>query len=191
MGSMDRAIETQLANIQKRTGKTLDELRAIIVGSGLARHGELRDMLRRDLGMGHGDASMLIHVVLRSDGERAAKAAGASDDDVIDQIYSGARAHLRPIHDRLMEELERFGEFDVAPKKGYVSLRRRKQFAMIGPATRTRVEVGLNMKGPDATERLIAVPAGGMCQYKVNVTEAGEVDEELVAWLRTAYENAG
>ena len=35
---------------------------------------------------------------------------------------------------------------------------------MIGPATNTRVEVGLNMKDVAATARLKAMPAGGMCQ---------------------------
>jgi hypothetical protein len=62
---------------------------------------------------------------------------------------------------------------------------------MIGPATNTRVEVGLNMKDVPPTARLQAMPAGGMCQYKVKVTEAGEVDRELIAWVRRAYDSAG
>ena len=62
---------------------------------------------------------------------------------------------------------------------------------MIGPATKTRVEVGINVKGLKPTARLIEMPAGGMCQYKVNVTAAGEVDRELIAWIKQAYDNAG
>src|SRR6185436_9543339 len=99
---------------------------------------------------------------------------------VLDGLYSDKKAHLRPIHDRLMAEIEKLGEFEVAPKKTYVSLRRRKQFAMIGPASQTRVEVGLNMKGVPPTARLVALPEGGMCQYKVNVTTTEEVDPELI-----------
>jgi len=56
------------------------------------------------------------------------------------------KALLRPIHEKLMAAIEKFGNFEVAPKKGYVSLRRKKQFAMIGPGSTTRVDVGLNMK---------------------------------------------
>ena len=78
-----------------------------------------------------------------------------------------------------MAAIDAFGPFEIAPKKGYVSLRRKKQFAMIGPATKTRVDVGLNMKGVPATERLIELPAGGMCQYKVSLTDAAQVDDEL------------
>ena len=77
------------------------------------------------------------------------------------------------------------------PKKGYLSWRRKRQFAMVGPASRGRLEVGLNMKNVDSTERLQAQPPGGMCQYKVYLTSPMEVDDELMVWIRQAYERAG
>jgi hypothetical protein len=90
-----------------------------------------------------------------------------------------------------MEAVGKFGEFEIVPKKTYVSLRRKKQFAMIGPATNTRVEVGLNMKGVKPTDRLNELPAGQMCQYKVKLTNVDEVDKELIGWIRQAYDSAG
>ena len=77
------------------------------------------------------------------------------------------------------------------PKKGYLSLRRKKQFAMLGPASKGRVEVGLNMKGVQGTERLQEMSPGGMCQYKVFLADPAEVDAELVSWIRQAYDSAG
>jgi len=191
MSSVDKALETQLKNIQTKTGKTLDELFTLIRKSGLAKHGEMRDMLKRDLGLGHGDANTLVHVFRQSDGKPGAQTTDVPLDDVLDEIYAGPKAALRPIHEKVMAAITDFGSFEIAPKKNYVSLRRKKQFAMIGPATKTRVEVGLNMKGVEATTRLMAMPAGGMCQYKVNVTAAEEVDQELLAWIRQAYDSAG
>jgi hypothetical protein len=191
MSTLDQARETQLKNIQAKTGKSLAELTALIQGSGLTKHGEIRDMLIRELGLGYGDATMLVHFALLSDGQSAAQARGASSDEVVDEIYTGAKAHLRPIHDRLMAEINQFGEFEVVPKKGYVSLRRKRQFAMIGPATKTRVEVGINSKTLEATDRLIGMPPEGMCQFKVNVTDASQVDAELIAWIKQAYDAAG
>ena len=188
---MDKALATQLANIEKRTGKSLDALAALVRNCGLTKHGEIRDMLKRDLGMGHGDANTLVHHVLKSDGGSAAEVAGKSSSDVLDAIYVGARASLRPIHDRLMDAIQQFGEFEVAPKKGYVSLRRKKQFVMIGPATNTRVDVGINMKDAPATDRLLAEKPGGMCQYKVKLTDPKDVDAELITWIRRAYDAAG
>ncbi len=187
MSVVDKALESQIRNIQTRTGKTLDELYAVIRASGLGKHGEIRDMLKRDLGLGHGDANTLVHTYFQS----ATPAAAAPAGNVVDEIYSDAKAHLRPIHDRLMTAIETFGEFEVAPKKGYVSLRRKKQFATIGPPTKSRVEVGLNMKDVAPTDRLVALPPGGMCQYKVHVTSEAEVNPELVAWIRRAYDSAG
>lgn len=186
---MDKAVATQLANIEKRTGRSLDELAAVIRKSGLSKHGEIRDMLKKDLGMGHGDANTLVHVVLKSDGASAAE--GASPDDLLAAIYTGPKASLRPAHERFMKAVSTLGPFEIAPKKGYLSLRRKKQFAMIGPATNTRIDVGLNMKDVPGTDRLQAQPPGGMCQYKVRLTSADEVDDELIGWVRRAYDGAG
>jgi hypothetical protein len=148
-------------------------------------------MLKRDLGMGHGDANTLVHVVLESDGQSAAEAAGKTTADVLGEIYTGSRAALRPVHDLLMQAIERFGPFEIAPKKGYVSLRRKKQFAMIGPANNTQVEVGLNVRDLPADKRLVEVKQPAMCQYKVRLAAAGEVDATLVGWIRRAYDSAG
>jgi hypothetical protein len=189
MSSLDKAVQTQIDNIQKKTGKSLDQLAAIVKKSGLTKHGEIRDMLKQKLGLGHGDANTLVHVVLKSDGTRAAE--GKSDDAVLDEIYTGAKAGFRPIHEKLMKEINKFGEFEIAPKKGYVSLRRKKQFAMIGPKTNTRFEVGINAKDFKKNARLLEQPKGSMCNYVVNLTDAKEVDAELIAWIKSAYEGAG
>ncbi len=189
MSSLDRAVQTQLANIQKKTGMPLNELADSIKRSGLTRHSEIRDMLKERLGLGHGDANMLVHHVLKSDGTSAAQ--GKSTDAVLDEIYSGPKAGFRPIHEKLIDAINKFGDYEIVPKKGYVSLRRRKQFAMIGPKTNTRFEVGINAKDFQKNIRLLEQPRGSMCNYIVNLTNAKEVDSELVAWLKSAYEGAG
>lgn len=188
MPDINKALATQLANIEKRTGKSLAELTEIVKSSGLSKHGELVSMLKTELNMGHGDANTMVHYA-RKPPESAAEA--PSSDQVLDGLYTGPRADLRPIHDKLMTAMRKFGDFEEAPKKAYVSYRRKKQFATIGPATKTQVEVGLNMKGVPGTDRLVELPSGQMCNYKVRLADAGEVDAELIAWIKTAYEAAG
>lgn len=190
MADLDKALATQLSNIEKRTGKSLAELTSMVRDSQLTKHGELVAMLKSTLGMGHGDANALVHAARRSEENGAVPARDRSADQVLDDLYSGPKAALRPIHERLLEELKRFGEMEEAPKKSYVSYRRKKQFATIGPATNTRVEVGLNVKGLQATERLQALPAGQMCNYKVKLTTVDEIDAELLSWIRAAFEAA-
>jgi hypothetical protein len=186
MNDPAKAIATQLKNLEARSGKTLAQLHALVDKSGLGKHGQVRDMLKKDLGLGHGDANLVAALYFKAQ-ERPA----AADADPLDAIYAGPKAALRPIHEKLVKAIGKFGDFEVAPKKAYVSLRRKKQFAMIGPGTKTRVDVGLNMKGVPATDRLVALPAGGMCQYRVAVTDPKQVDAELLGWIRQAWDAAG
>ena len=112
-------------------------------------------------------------------------------ENALAEIYSGKKQHLRPIHDALMREIGKFGAFEIAPKKGYVSLRRKKQFAMLGPKTNTRFELGLNLKDDIADARVAPCPPGGMCQYIAALTSADQVDAKLIGYIRKAYEAAG
>lgn len=191
MTDVAKAMATQLANIEKRSGKSLAELAQIIQASGLSKHGEIRDMLKRDLGLGHGDANTLVHHVLKSDGQSAAAEQNLSTDDVVSGLYTGPKAALRPIHDKVMAEISKFGEFEVSPKKTYVSLRRKKQFALVGPATKTQIEVGINSKTLTATDRLVEMPPNSMCNFKVRLSSVDEVDEALIGWIKQAFESAG
>jgi hypothetical protein len=191
MADMDKAIATQIANIEKKTGKSLGQLSDAIAKCGKSKHGEIRSWLMETYGIGHGDANTLTHAALKSDGASAANAAGTSADAVLDAIYSGKKEHQRPIHEKLMAAIMGFGEFEIAPKKGYVSLRRKKQFAMLGPKTNERFELGLNLKDEVKDPRVKAVPPGGMCQYTVALTAAAEVDAKLIAIVKRAYEAAG
>ena len=186
MVDVDKALATQLANIERRTGKTISQLAAFVKGSGLERHGQIRDLLKTELGLGHGDANTLTHVVLNGVPGPAPPAAEAAD-----ALYVGAKAALRPIHDRIMEQLAAFGPFEIAPKKTYLSLRRKKQFAMVGPATNSRVDVGLNATDLEPAGRLEAMPPNSMCKFRVRLTEPSQVDAELVAWIRRCYDQSG
>lgn len=183
MADMDKARATQIANIEKKTGNSLAQLAAAIAKSGLTKHGEVRAWLTETYGLGHGDANALVHYAK----PEAAPAGG----DPLDDIYAGKKAHLRPIHEKLMKAIAKFGDHETAPKKGYVSLRRKKQFAMLGPKTNERFELGLNLKDDIRDTRVKPVPPGGMCQYIVPLTSAEEIDEKIVGYLKRAYDAAG
>lgn len=186
MADVQKALATQISNIEARTGKTLDQLKSLVHGSGLAKHGEIVSMLKNDLGLGYGDANAVAHLA-----KNAAAVQDSETGNPLDALYVGPKAALRPIHDALLEHLDRFGGYEGAPKQKYVSYRRNKQFAMIGPATNTRVELGLNIRELPASPRLEKLPAGQMCNFRVKLTDAMQVDAELVAWARAAYDAAG
>ncbi|HEU0299419.1 MAG TPA: DUF5655 domain-containing protein [Longimicrobium sp.] len=189
MSSPEQALATQLRNIEAKTGQDLAALRLAIAGSGRTKHGEVRAWLMETYGLGYGDANTLAHAAARGDGATAAADAGGADP--LDDIYTGKKAHLRSVHDAVMTAIQPWGEFEVAPKKGYVSLRRKKQFAMLGPKTADRAELGINLKDDVGSERVVAQKPGGMCQYAVALSTPADVDAELLSVLRRAFDAAG
>ena len=186
---------TQLRNIQARTGRSIAELHAAVVASGAVKHGEKRSWLMEHYKLGHGDANTVVHFIDKPlpdlGGGAPAAAAPVDAGDPLDAIYAGPKASLRPLHEALMTAIRGFGPFEEAPKKSYVSLRRKKQFAMVGPATKDSVEIGLNAKDLPPHARLKVQAPGGMCQATTRITSAAEVDASLKGWLKQAYDAAG
>lgn len=191
MSTLDQARQTQIRNIEAKTGRSLEDLTRIIEESGLTKHNQIRDLLKEKFDLGFGDATMLVHYALKTDGQSSAEASGASIKEITDQIYAGKTETQRQVHERVMREVEKLGTFEIAPKKAYLSLRRKRQFAMLGPASKGRIEVGMNMKGLPGTDRLLEQKPGGMCQYKVLLENPDQVDAEFFGWLQQAYESAG
>ena len=78
---------------------------------------------------------------------------------------------------------------EISPKKAYVSLRRNKQFAIVQPSTATRVDLGINLKNIEATGRLeLSGSFNAMVSHRVRLSKPGDVDAQVLAWLKAAYE---
>jgi len=207
MASVEDGIAAQIRNIEARYGRPLPEWFGIIAASGLTKHTEVVAMLKADHGMAHGAAhrvSLLFRSAAAPDAALASATAsgpatasdpaGASAGEVADALYAGKKASLRPLHDELMAMVHAMGpDVSLAPKKGYVSLRRpRKQFAMIQPSGAGRIDLGLILPGVPAAGRL--EPAGSfnaLFTHRVRVTSAGDLDDALAGWLAAAYTAAG
>jgi len=186
MSSMDDAMETMVRNLKEKTGKTLEQWVKLAAATKLAKHGELVKLLKGEHGLTHGYANLVAHKTLASD------ASAFDAGDLVAAQYSGAKAGLKPIYDRLMAAVGQFGgDVEVAPKKAYVSLRRSKQFAIIQPSTATRLDVGINLKGTAPTARLEASGSfNAMVSHRVRLARREDVDKELIGWLKNAYDAA-
>lgn len=188
MASPDEALATQLRNIEARTSQGLPAIRAAIAASGKVKHGDVRSWLMETYALRYGDANSLAHF---ASGTKGLTSTTVGVSDALSQIYSGKKEHLRKVHDAIVAEATSWGSFEVLPKKGYVAMRRKKQFAMLGPKTADRSELGFNLKDDVASDRIIAQKLGGMCQYAVALNNADDVDAALLAVLRRAFDAAG
>jgi hypothetical protein len=181
----DAAVATQIRNIEESTGRTVRQWSTLVAQAGPAKHGEIVKYLKTEHGLTHGNANALAHKV-----RELASGAAPAPADLLDAQYAGTKAALRPIYDEIVLLARSLGDdVDVSIKKTGVSLRRRKQFALVEAPSAKRVELGLNLKSVSPTKRLRAV--GGMCTHRVTLLEPADVDDEIATWLHTAYTQAG
>lgn len=179
--SPEEIAQTMIDNLPEKTGKSLDEWQTIVAASGAAKHGEMMKLLKGEHGVTHGFANLIAQKCIGN--------LDVSTDDLVSNQYKGKEA-LKPIHDAIVAFVETFGsELEISPKKTSVSLRRKKQFALIQPSTKTRIDLGINLKGESATGRLEAM--SGMCTHKVKLTSVDEFDDEVKAWVQEAFNRAG
>ncbi len=178
---------SMIANLETKTGKPLADWIVITRASGLEKHGQIVKLLKTEHGITHGFANLIAHESLGSSAVQA-----KSGDDLVAAQYADAKAGLRPIYDALAHCVATFGtDVELSPKMRYVSLRRAKQFGLIQASTRTRVDLGINLKGEAPTGRLEAAGSwNGMVSHRVRLTDPDQVDNEVIAWLRDAYERA-
>jgi hypothetical protein len=177
---------TMEANILAKTGQPVSHWVKLAKAQKLEKHGMIVKYLKTEHGITHGYANLIAHEALQS------AATHQAEDDLVAAQYAGEKASLKPIYDQLMKAVEKFGsDVEVAPKKTYVSLRRKKQFALIQPSTKTRLDVGINLKGKPATGRLEASGSfNAMVSHRVKLETAADANAEVIAWLKEAYEAA-
>lgn len=184
---IDKATQTMIGNLHKNTGKSLEQWIAIVKKENFAKHGEVVKFLKEEHSLTHGFANLIAHKAKGS-------YAGSSEnqDDLIVKQYQG-KEHLKPLYDKLMENIQKFGnDIEIAPKNAYVSLRRKKQFAILQPATKTRFKIGIILKGQAPKGKLEVIStANAMCSHRINIAGINEMDNEVIDWIRAAYNNAG
>lgn len=184
--SPEAVAQTMINNLPEKTGKSLAEWHAVLAKAKLEKHAEMVKLLKTAHGVGHGFANLIVHEF-----RKAAAGAAPAGDDLVAAQYAGAKAGLWPIYDAVIAQVRSFGnDVEVSPKKSYVSLRRNKQFALIQPSTKTRVDVGINLKDVEAGGRLESSGSfNAMVSHRVRVTDVKAVDAELAGWLRKAYQS--
>jgi Domain of unknown function (DUF5655) len=125
--------------------------------------------------------------------EKNGEAILAGGGALIDRQYSGGKEALRPIYERVAEVIAELEDVEVGPRGTYVSFGRPKQFALVQPSTKTRVDLGLRLPGVPATDRLLDAGSfgSGSITHKVALTSPDNVDGEVDGWLREAYAARG
>ena len=172
MATVSEAMASFERNIETQTGKSVTAWAEVARESGSGKHGAIVAWLKSEHGLTHSHANHIAKRALEAASPRSA-------DDPVAHLFEGGKEPLRPIYDRLAAEATRLG-----PDVG-----RRKQFALIQPTTRIRVDLGLILPGREPQGRL--EPSGSfnaMFTHRIKLASADEIDAEVLTWLREAYD---
>ena len=183
--------QAYLDTIKAKTGLGPDEFLALaaekdLLGDGV-KAGPVMAWLKEEYDLGPGHAMALVSVF------RDRTQGAPSNADRFEKHFAGAKSVWQLAYDELMKAVMEFGhDISVQPTDTYLSLLRGKsKFAVVAISAK-RMDVGLKLKGEEPTDRL---SDGGnwntMVTHRVQLFDGVEIDDELVGWLRKAYDRAG
>ncbi len=170
--------------LKDTTGRSLEEWTEALRAAGLADVDAAAKWLQAQGVTGGRARTIAQHVFGLPDW------ATASGEALVDGQYAGAKAALRPVYERVVALASALGA-SVEPRKTYTTLSTpKRQFAIVQATTRARVDLGLRLGGTPPEGRL--EPAKGLGNEYINrrfaLTTPDQVDAEVEAWLKRAYD---
>ncbi len=179
--------EASLRNAKERTGHTLDEWIRIVKKSGPEGEKARIAWLKQEHGV---TTNYALWIAKRSDG-----GGGAEDydpDSLVEEMFAGKKAALRPIYDRVLELAFGLGkDVKASPGKTIVPFYRKHVFAQVKPTTNTRIDVGFAFKDMKPTGKLVATGGfekGDRITHRIPAESVAGIDAEVKKWLKHAYE---
>jgi hypothetical protein len=179
---MDKALKTMIDNMPEKTGKSLQQWKTILAKENFSKHMQAVNFLKNSHNVTHGFANTIATL---------SKEKSETPEDLVSQQYA-KKESLLPIYHKLIETVKELGtDVIITPKKTSVSCIRKKQFCLIKPATKTRIDLGLKFKDKGTTDRLLnSGPFGTMCTHRVQITAVTDINDELIKWLEEAYDTS-
>ena len=179
---MDKALKTMIDNMPEKTGKSLKEWKKILKEKSFAKHSEAVKFLKTEFSVTHGFANTIVSL---------SKKEASPVEDLVSNQYKGKES-LLPIYEQLIAYVKNLGaDVKIAPKKSSVSIIRKRQFILIKPATKSRIDLGFKLKDKPTTERLEnSGPFGTMCTHRVRISSVEGIDTELKEWIKEAYDKS-
>lgn len=182
-----------IAELKPRTGRTLQEWLKVIKKEGPQDEKERRSWLKEKYGLGSTAASSLAELSVGKgeelgDPDRYLESAERS----VATMFSGGKAHLRPVYDALLKVGLKIGkEAKACPCQTIVPLYRNHVFAQIKPTTQTRIDMGFALGDMKPTGRLI--DTGGFAKkdritHRIPIASVDDIDDEVKHWLKVAYD---
>ncbi|MCS6916335.1 MAG: DUF5655 domain-containing protein [Chitinophagales bacterium] len=109
---------------------------------------------------------------------------------VVNRLFSGEKRFLRPIHDKLLQQIRHWPHLSVRVNSSYISLRNSRQFATLR-VTKEGLIVSLkkcprvHFRGKNICKTVD--PLSGAVCYKITLLDESDVSAELIRALQACY----
>jgi len=180
------SFQAYLDSVKAKTGLDPADFRRLAAEKGLVVPGatasQVIEWLSTDYGLGRGHAMAIFATM------KPVRAGAADPSDAVTEHFTGAKAHWRPVFGSLLTSAEEWGPVELAPTRTYISLLKgRAKFAIVA-VTGDRLDIGIKLKTVEPTERFAASGAwNSMVTHRAKITDAAQVDAELLDWLHRAW----
>lgn len=185
MAETNKAMQTYITSVESKTDKKLAELLKIVRAQGFPKAGLATAWLKSEYGLGHGHANFVAVMALSPEKFKT------GGEDALSALFKGDKEKWRSAYDALAAKVLKFGaDASASANNSYVNLQRGgKKFGVVQISSAERMDIGIKLKGAAANGRLEAAGSwNAMVTHRVRVTDAKQIDTELVKWLKQAYE---
>lgn len=180
MSTIDERQKKMLTSIEEKTGQKSDAIIADIKAQNLEKHGQKINFVKEKYELSHGFANLLAHL------SKADFSLGGSEYTVQAQ-YVGKES-LMAIYTAVEDFLGTLEDVEMLPKKAYVTIRSKKQFAIIQPTTKTRVDLGLKFPKNYETDLEPAGSFNTMMSHRIRLSDPKDFNKAAKQHLMQAYE---
>ncbi|MEO8434467.1 MAG: DUF5655 domain-containing protein [Pyrinomonadaceae bacterium] len=168
-------------NLEKSTGTSLSEWMKVIAASGVTKRNDIVKWLKEKNGFGHMNAALLTGIY-----QNAGKPVYGSTAELLDNQFARA-ADIRPLYESLTAFVKKhFPNSTVLPKKTYVSLLEKREFAAINIKP-TELRIGLDLGAHAFDETVTKSKLSGpmpRISHMLVITDQSDLNENLVELLK-------
>jgi hypothetical protein len=188
-----RKAQSAVAGMEEKTGRSLEEWLRLVKNEAPGGEKEQAAWLKKEHGLGTNYASWIAArangtIKISEDGDEYVRQA----KDYVDKMYAGPKGHLRTIYDQILTYAKNLGaDIRICPCTTFVPIYRNHVIGQIKATTRTRIDLGLALRGSKVPNRLI--DTGGFAKkdritHRIEIGSSDEFDQEAKRWLKTAYD---
>jgi hypothetical protein len=181
------SFQAYIDNIKTKTGKSPGDFKKLAEKKGLLKEGvkagEIVSWLKENFDLGHGHAMAIYATFKGTNGQKR------DQNEAIENHFQGAKSVWRPVFEELMIKLKKLGDdIIIAPTKSYLSILKGDRKIAILQTTAARMDIGIKLKTAETTKRFEAAGKWNtMMTHRVAITDAKQIDKELMKWLGNAY----